>query len=242
MSWTRVAARVTCRTWEGERVYFSEMRASDTTVESHEPQYHGSELPPRIEVRVTRYDRQRLRMTQALVPTAFLLLTLAKVFDSLLALLFLLVLAGACLWLPSARTHDRGPARVLPGGIKLARSMIHPGEFGRWRWRGKRAIVFALQGNLSVVAQSTAETDSLRLMLKSALGDPLRYRRRGSVRARQIAGATGLAGAGLMSVAFSFDIKPLWLLAISMLLGGLVLFGALSQAVAAPGTQGTLER
>jgi hypothetical protein len=179
-------------------------------------------------------------MTQALVPIAFLLLALAKAFDSLLALWFLLVLAGACLWLfASARTHDRGPARVLPGGIKIARSMIHPGEFGRWRWRGKRAIVFALEGNLSVVAQSSAETDSLRLMLKSALGDPLRYRRRGSLRARQMAGATGLAGAGLMSVAFRFDIKPLWLLAISMLLGGLVLFGALSQTVAASGTQRT---
>ena len=192
-----------------------------------------SDLLPPIDVRVTQVNRGRLRLLQALVPMAGLLAALARGFDSLLALALLAILASVCAWLfISAYVRSSGQARALRGQIRLDRIKVRPGEFGQWRWYGQRAVIFELSGNVAVAPRSTADAEALRAMLQCVLGDPLRFRPRGSAVVRRLAAATGISGPVLMYVAFKFDIKPLWLVGILMGIGGMSVLGAFSQSVA----------
>ena len=192
-----------------------------------------SDLLPPIDVRVTQVNRERLRLLQALVPIAGLLAALARGFDSLLALALLAILASVCAWLfISSYARSSGQARALRGQIRLDRIKIRPGEFGQWRWYGRRAVIFELSGNVRVAPHSTADAEALHAMLQSVLGDPLRFRPRGSAALRRLAAATGISGAVLMYLAFKFEIKPLWLVGILMVFGGMAVLGAFSQSVA----------
>lgn len=201
-----------------------------------------SELLPPVDVRVTRINRGRLRLVQALIPVSGLLAAVARGLDSLLPLLLLAILASLCVWLfVSSHSRTSVQARALPGQLRLDRIKVWAGEFGQWRWYGKSAVIFELSGNLRVKSRSTAEAEALRILLQSALGDPLRFRPRGSARARRLAAATAFAGIVLMYLAFQLDIKSLWLVAIAMVLGGTAVFGAFSQSVADSASPGHRE-
>ena len=73
-----------------------------------------------------------------------------------------------------------------------------------------------------------ADAEELRQVLTPIFGAPLLLRRRGSVRARQAAGAVAFAGAALFAVAIVFDVARLVLVGVPALILGVAALWALS--------------
>ena len=85
------------------------------------------------------------------------------------------------------------------------------------------------------LAFSAKESETFRSALASIFGNPLDLHRRGSLRARRIAGLFALLGVGLSGVGIGLDVPPLVALGVPATVFGLAALGALSQKVAAGG-------
>ena len=191
-----------------------------------------ADLLPPLEVRVVQYDRRRMRLMQLLIPIAGLATVLGRAFESALAFIpsLAFTLSGLALCI-SARKSEVGRIRALPERIKVAGTTVRPGEFGRWRWYDRHATLFALSANLHVKTRSRVDAESLRLMLLAILGEPLRYRRRGSLRALAIAALVTVVAFVLSDLAFKWQNEALMVFAPLSLFAGLGTLGALSQTV-----------
>jgi len=131
----------------------------------------------------------------------------------------------------SARKSEVTELVARPGRVKVGSSTIQAGEAGRWRWHGARATLFAPHGNIVARPRAPSDPYALRLALEGALGAPLPFRRRGSLRARVISlviAVTGLVTLGIGVAEQLVYLTP----AIIPLVVGLATLAALSGRVA----------
>lgn len=200
----------------------------------------GSDAPesrPSVEtldVITTRFNLRRMRLGQLLVPLAAIVSPFARRSMSPVALLATVLLMGGALWaFVTARTRRSATIAVRRGRLHLDGQSIPAGDEAKWRWHGKRATLFLATGNVVVRPRVPIQAELLHAKLRASLGDPLTFKRRGSPRARFVAGSALALGLVLTIVGFAFDSFVAVVGLVMIIFGGAAL-GALSQAVFAP--------
>jgi len=187
-----------------------------------------------VEVRATRYDPVKLRLGQVLLPIALVVFPVARRFASTVAVVPALIVAvAALLTFLSARRSNITRLVAHPGRVKIGSAIVQAGEAGRWRWHGTHATLFAPEGNLVVKARSPAEIQALRAALEQALGSPLNFRRRGSLRARVISLLVAAVGLTLLEISVVYHLVYMTPAIIPVIMG-IATFAALSGRIADP--------
>jgi len=187
-----------------------------------------------VQVRALRYDLVKLRLGQALLPVALVAFPIARRFGSLPVVVAALIPGvAALLAFLSARRKTIVRLVAHPGRVKIGHSTIQAGEASRWRWHGTRATLFAPEGNVLLRAMSRADIQALRTALEQALGSPLTFRRRGSLRARVISLVVAAAGMALVAIGVAHHLVYLTPGVVPAIVG-LATFAALSGRIADP--------
>ncbi len=184
-----------------------------------------------LEVLATYYNIRRIRVGQLLIPLAAIVTPLATHLMAPLGLLASVILSGGAIWsFVSARSRRAANLCVRNHVLHLGPRAIHPASTFTWSWRGDRAILFLSEGNVAVRARSQSDMGELEATIRSTLGSPLKYRRRGSFSTRVIAASTFFVGLMLTGLGFAYNsfIAPLGLLLI--VFGGAA-HGAFSQKI-----------
>lgn len=184
-----------------------------------------------LDVLTTRFNIRRIRLGQLLIPLTAIVTPLATRSMGPVALVASVLLSGVAIWsFVSARTKRAVKLCLRDHALYLGSEAIHTAASGTWSWMGERATLFLPDGNVAVRARSRADAPALQSLLRSVLGTPLKYRRRGSLSARITAASALFTGFGLTSFGFAYGsvVAPIGLMLI--VFGGAAL-GALSQNV-----------
>ncbi len=188
-------------------------------------------------VKAVRTDVAKWQRGQALAPIAVVVSIIARrsmVPVLLLAAGGLLATAGV-LFIQARRSMGRCELHALGDRVRLddgdAGAEIARGDVRAWTFQGGTARLYTSVAGWRL-AMLEGGVEDLRQILASVFGPPLLLQRRGSVRARQVAGGIALTGAVVVAVAIALDFGPLVFVGVLMVLFGLGALGALSQRVA----------
>ena len=191
-----------------------------------------------LDVSIRRYNVRRLRLIQTLTPLFVVLSILTRRFVEdqavmlVVAFALLLLIVGlltVSMRLRGQRLIRRG--RHLELGNDEAR--IQRDEVSSWTLTGRSARLYC--GNVSYRLKATrGQEAALAANLHQALGSPVELHRRGSKRARTIAGITAAVGVVSLVVGLVYGIMILFALGFLGSILGLSTVAALSQRVAKP--------
>jgi hypothetical protein len=188
-------------------------------------------------VKAVRTDVAKWQRGQTLAPIAVAVSIIARRTMAptlLLAAGGLLATAGV-LFIQARRSLGRCELHALGDRVRLnhrdAAAEITRGDVRAWTFQGGTARLYTADAGWRL-AVLEGEAQDLRQILAPIFGAPLLLQRRGSVRARQVAGGVALTGAVLVAVAIAFHFGPLVVAGVLIVLFGLGALGALSQRVA----------
>lgn len=184
--------------------------------------------------RAVRIDVSRVRLGQVLIFVCMVAVPLARRFmiGPMLAGVGGLLLVTLIVFVSARRSFgqvalDMGGGRLRLGvdGPQLARA-----DVTAWTIDGASARVYTREAGWRFTT-SAENADVLRRLLAGAFGGPLILKRRGSRRARAIAGIVALAGIPLTATGIALQIPLLAAAGVPAVIFGLAALGALSQKV-----------
>jgi hypothetical protein len=188
-----------------------------------------------IQVKVTRYDIQRLRLLQVLVPLAFIVTTLARRTDSLPLYVMTAILQGGAIvaWLSATKRLGWQALELKGGGVKFGSTAfgLRREQVRNWTMINRVARLYSSKVSYRVLALGGSE-QVVRSILQSQFGQPVALQRRGSVGARMLAVGAALCGLVVVALAIIYERSLLAIAGVPLLLGGFAVFGALSQRAA----------
>lgn len=183
-----------------------------------------------MQANVTRYTLARLQRIQALIPIAILASILARQLPGILTLsialavmvAFWLVLRGAIRRVGIQSVRVDGDAVWIGTDISIPRSTVQ-------RWTFSRGVASLLCGGTSYRLRTNRNSEAgIEECLRSLLGAPTMLQKRGTPRARVIAGAVMIGGVGATISAFAFDSVSLAIIGVPSTLIGFAAFATLS--------------
>ena len=207
--------------------YNNEMVSEKSPRGSALPVANGGDAP--VKVQLVRYNVTRVRLVQALLPVALILVPVARRTMYPLVICFAaLVLAVVLGLLATLRTKRQAVVQECHNGLRFSDETIRREDLRMWRWEGNRARLYLAHGAL--VLRAMGQWKGLEKVLVTALGPPRTFVRRGSRRARVAASMLLLMGIAWFGIFFAFgsDLAAFGVLAV---VGGASALGALSQSV-----------
>jgi hypothetical protein len=183
-----------------------------------------------LQATVTRYTLAKLQRIQVLIPLGVLASTAASRLPGILTLsiglavmlAFWLVLRSAITRVGVQTIRVDGDAVWIGTGISIPRDSI------RW-WTCSKAVIRLFCGGTTYRLRTSRDSETgIENCFRSLLGVPTMLQRRGSPRARLIAGAIMVGGVAATIGAFLADSVPLVIVGIPAMLFGFGAFAALS--------------
>ena len=187
-------------------------------------------LDSNLQATVTRYTLARLQRIQVLIPIAILASTLARRLPGVLTLsIGLAVMLAFWLVLRSAVTRvGIQTIRVDGDAVRIGTDISIPSSIVE-RWTFSKGVASLLCGGTSYRLRTSRNSEAgVEDCLRSLLGAPTMLQKRGSTRARLIAGAVMIAGLVATTSAFVFDSIPLAVIGVPSMLIGFAIFATLS--------------
>jgi hypothetical protein len=190
-----------------------------------------SSLGSDLQATVTRYTLARLQRAQLLIPIALIVTTLARRLPGIwTAGMALCILVAIGLLLRSA-IERKGllTVRVENDGVWIGSGDICVPRSAVQRWTFFKGIATLLCDGTSYRLRSKRGQDSeLEACLQSLLGAPTRLQRRGSPKARWIAGGIMVCGLVAVPTGIALESMPLAVIGVPAMLIGFGVFAALS--------------
>jgi len=207
-----------------------EREVAQASLQSHHITNVSNTMGPDLEATVTRYTLAKLQRIQVLIPLGVLNSTAARRFPGILTLsIGLAVMLAFWLVLRSAVTRFGvqivrvdGDAVWLGSGISVPRDSV------RWWTCSKGAITLICGGTTYRLRMKRDGETGIERCLRSLLGAPTRPQRRGSPRARLIAGAIMVGGVAALICGFVVNSVALACIGVPSMLLGFGAFAALS--------------
>jgi hypothetical protein len=187
-----------------------------------------------VSVQVSQYRVARIRAGQALLPFAIIASIFARrsLESTAVAIAVALQLAAIISLLSARRSLGAQPFSVQDGKGKVATQLVLARQ-RVLRWTVTGNVVRLYCGDMSRRLACRSEDEQLLVeSLTGRLGRPVLLKRRGSDKARLLAGAAATVGLICTVAAFTFQSVPAVLIGLPMFVVGLAVFAALSQRVA----------
>jgi hypothetical protein len=188
-----------------------------------------------IEVKVTRYDIPRLRLVQVLVPIAFIVTTFARRIEStpLYVATAILQVAALAVLVSAIKRLGWQALQLESGGVRFGSTAfsLRGVQVRNWTMVGRDARLYTSKISYRVSAREGSE-QVVRALLQSQFGQPTALERRGSIGVRMLALAAAVCGVVVVALAIFYDRSVLAAIGAPLLLGGIAVFGALSQRAA----------
>jgi hypothetical protein len=185
---------------------------------------------PNPQATVTRYTLAKIQRIQFLIPLALVASTLAQRLPGIwtfgfalcVLLAFWLVLRDAIKRLGLHSVRVERDEVWIGNDIRLPREAVQ-------RWTFSNGVAALLCQGTTYRLHSKRDCESaLEDCLRSVLGAPTMLERRGSAKARWIAGSVMISGLVAVAAGITFDLMPVFVIGVPSTLIGFGLFAALS--------------
>lgn len=188
-----------------------------------------------IDVRVTRYDVQRMRIFQAMIPFAIIVTTVARYFPTptMIAGTVLIQVAALGTLLSGVKRVGWQPLVFDGGGVAFGSSGfgINRQQMRDWTRVGRVVRLYSSRVSYKLLAREGSEL-VLAAVLQGQFGRPIPLERRGSRPARTVALGAALLGVTLVALAIANESTAFAIPGGPLLVIGIATFGALSQRAA----------
>jgi hypothetical protein len=191
----------------------------------------GTQPSQNLQATVTRFTIAKLQRIQFLIPLGLVASTLARRLPGILTLALALgvMLAFWRVLRSAVRRLGMQTVRFESEALWIGRENIHVARNEVVRWTFSNGVAALLcQGTTYRLRSRRGRDSELADCLRSLLGPPTRLEKRGSPKARLIAGSSMIGGLAAVACGITYDIMPLGVVGVPTMLIGFGIFAALS--------------